>query len=256
MRIFLVRHGESIGNLDYDIYKKQADHNIELSNHGMEQAQKAGKFLNHFIKNNPIKLETQNEVANQLLGNLLLMLNQQDKGNEINKSINKVNESINKVKIWKSPYKRARETSRIIEGSLGNLVVGSREDVLLVEQQWGLFDGLNDQEQEKSYPKEFECIQKNDLSKGKFWSKFPLGESGLDIATRIRIFFESLYRDKEEGINNHIIISHGTTIRIFIQMWMGYSHEWFHDESVPKNCSIRLIDNNKDKGYIYKGKDD
>lgn len=45
MRIFLVRHGESEGNVGSNVYKTKADHAIELSPTGREQANGAGRFL-------------------------------------------------------------------------------------------------------------------------------------------------------------------------------------------------------------------
>ena len=42
MRIFLVRHGESLGNLDERAYSQFGDHNVPLTQWGHRQAAEAG----------------------------------------------------------------------------------------------------------------------------------------------------------------------------------------------------------------------
>ncbi len=44
-RIILIRHGESEGNADPSVYKSKPDYALELSEQGMQQAQKAGTEL-------------------------------------------------------------------------------------------------------------------------------------------------------------------------------------------------------------------
>ncbi|CAF0836839.1 unnamed protein product [Adineta steineri] len=48
-RIFLVRHGESQANADTTLYARMADHRIELTENGHEQAVEAGKKLRSII---------------------------------------------------------------------------------------------------------------------------------------------------------------------------------------------------------------
>ena len=44
MNIYLVRHGQSEGNIDPTIYTHTADHAIPLSDLGREQAKEAGQI--------------------------------------------------------------------------------------------------------------------------------------------------------------------------------------------------------------------
>lgn len=44
-RIILVRHGQSEGNLDQNIYTKVPDHSLELTPQGINQAQQAGTAI-------------------------------------------------------------------------------------------------------------------------------------------------------------------------------------------------------------------
>ncbi len=43
--LYLVRHGQSMGNIDQSLYRTQADHAIELTALGQQQADEAGQFL-------------------------------------------------------------------------------------------------------------------------------------------------------------------------------------------------------------------
>ena len=59
-------------------------------------------------------------------------------------------------------------------------------------------------------------------------------------------------------VRNVFVVSHGTTIRAFVMMWLHKEVEWFENEPNPANCSIRLIgrdDNGRfeDKGYLFDG---
>ena len=49
MRIFLVRHGESITNVDPSIYASMPDHAIPLSDDGITQSIEAGRFLDDYL---------------------------------------------------------------------------------------------------------------------------------------------------------------------------------------------------------------
>jgi len=45
MRVFLVRHGESLGNLDERAYSQFGDHNVPLTQWGHRQAAEAGAVI-------------------------------------------------------------------------------------------------------------------------------------------------------------------------------------------------------------------
>lgn len=46
-------------------------------------------------------------------------------------------------RIWTSPYKRTRETSQLLIENSGGWITDMRENVFLVEQQFGLFEGVD-----------------------------------------------------------------------------------------------------------------
>ena len=53
-RIIFIRHGESEGNTDPDIYMFKPDYALELSDKGLIQADSAGKELKGLINNSSV----------------------------------------------------------------------------------------------------------------------------------------------------------------------------------------------------------
>lgn len=210
MRIYLVRHGESMGNVDKTVHRRLPDHAIPLSDRGVRQAKAAGKAFWDQWQCSPFRL-------------------------------------------WTSPYTRARQTADAFL-EVAKPKFGRREHILLAEQQFGLFDGLSDEELAVQYPAEYAHYEKCASKEGRFWARMPLGESRFDVAQRVHQAFGTFHRDAERhGIQNIVVIAHGTTIRAFVMQWLHLPYEWFEREPNPRNCSIRLIDNGKDEGYIHPG---
>lgn len=250
MRVFLIRHGESQANVDGKVRQSIPDHDIALSSRGMEQAQEAGHLLKRFLKENPPQPGTNQaaqQMAQQLMGNLFKLAGQS--GHDLGQ----LQSDMFKARLWNSPYRRVRETARIIGGVIQEHVLDTKEDVLLCEQQFGLFDGIPPEEQAEKFPNESKCFEHNRSQNGKFWARFPQGESAFDTACRLRQFFGTIKRDEENGIHDHIIVCHGTVLKLFTMMWMHYKYEWFGAEPSPGNCAIRLIDRGSERGYVDKG---
>ena len=53
MRIFLVRHGESLGNVDETAYARMGDHNVPLTDLGVQQAVLSGQFIRDWYAQRP-----------------------------------------------------------------------------------------------------------------------------------------------------------------------------------------------------------
>jgi len=231
MKILLVRHGQSEANANKDLHYTMADHAIPLSELGVKQAREAGKFLGTYLDN--------------IVG------------------IPAVKPLI---RLWLSPYERTRRTASNImmgindtakSGKHSTFKMDKRESIRLCEQQFGLFDGIPDDERHIKYPDEADHYQKCEDQNGHFWARMPLGESRFDVANRVHETFGTFHRDNEKhGINTIVVVCHGVTLRAFVMEWLHLTPEWFNDEPNPGNCDIRLIENNKDEGYIHRGKID
>ena len=81
-----------------------------------------------------------------------------------------------------------------------------------------------------------------------------MGENRFQVAQRVHQAFGTFHRDADRhGIQDLIIVSHGVTLRAFVLMWLHLPVEWIETEPNPANCSIRLIEEGEDKGYIFPG---
>lgn len=209
MNIFLIRHGESQANVEKSLHKTLPDHEIALSSRGMEQPRFAAEKLKDWIGKNPIKF-----------------------------------------RVWNSPYRRTRDTAQRFCEALGEeYILDTREHVLLCEQQFGIFDGLSDREIEDRFPSEFHHWNLCKKHNGKFWARYPMGESPFDAATRIHQAFGTFHRDEIENI---VVVCHGTVVKLFEMMWLHKSPEWFAERKTIGNCGIMLI-RNKTSTCLFPG---
>lgn len=217
MKIFLVRHGESEFNANNDSAKTIPDHDLALTKLGIAQARSAGEALEDIFSMRNI-----------------------DKNN---------------VRMWVSPYKRTRETAQYINETLKLWDSQIREDDMLIEINCGLFDGLSKEEIETQFPVEYNKYKKDRLKMGKFYARRPNGEASLDVEVRLRIFFDTIYSDLNNGgPETLIIVCHGGVMNVFIKAFLHKSHEWYYGQKNPSNCSIIEIDSKVgDYRYVYGG---
>jgi broad specificity phosphatase PhoE len=170
-----------------------------------------------------------------------------------------------RIRVWTSPYTRTRQTAQMVydhlrwSSSFQNLPVEEqidlKEHINLVEQQFGLFDGIPSDDLPIAYPAEHAHYDKCEQHGGRFWARMPLGESRFDVAIRVHQAFGTFHRDHDRhGIKDIIVVAHGVTIRAFVMMWLHREWEWFEHEPNPGNGSVRLLEDGVDKGYIYEGR--
>ncbi|KAK4440378.1 Phosphoglycerate mutase-like protein AT74H [Sesamum alatum] len=145
-----------------------------------------------------------------------------------------------KVYIYVSPYERTRSTLREIGRAFPkNKVIGAREECRVREQDFGNFQDAKKMKQLKEIRNKF----------GRFFYRFPEGESGADVYDRVSNFLESLWRDiemkrfpQEVGEEvNLVIVSHGLAIRIFLMRWFRWTVGQFELLKNPKNCEYRVM---------------
>ena len=73
---------------------------------------------------------------------------------------------------------------------------------------------------------------------GRFYFRYPAGESRADVVERLSIFLGKLHRTR---FHHHVIFLHGVTQRAFRMAWFNRSVEWFEAESNAANASVLLI---------------
>ena len=236
IRIFLMRHGVSEANEERQITLHVPDHAVNLSAAGRGQAAAAGAELAAYLAANPGE---------------------------------------GRLRLWNSPYWRTRQTADAVADAFRRRRFGEkpddaapspadpgmpffdrRESPLVVEQQFGMFDGYEDGELKERFPAEFAAFDKHRLQEGRYYARMPMGESRFDVSVRVHQFFGTLLRDAEGAreIRDVVVVSHGVTVRAFAMMWLHLSPEWFDREPNPGNCSVRLIAGERgdyrDRGYI------
>jgi broad specificity phosphatase PhoE len=220
----LVRHAQSLANVDMKYYTTHSDYSVPLSEKGTHQAAESGRQIASYYRRK-FKLGHDAPPPSDWL-----------------------------CRIWTSPYVRARQTSKLMMENSDGWITDIQENVLLVEQNFGLFEGVDwySGELDDKYPDELHHYQKAAAFGGRFWAKIPLGESRFDVCMRVSQSFGTIHRDVSRcNIRNFVIVSHGTTLRAFMMMWLRLLPEWFEEEPNPSNASIRVIDDYQDEGYIW-----
>ena len=137
----------------------------------------------------------------------------------------------------------------------------TRENDMLVELQFGMFDGVAKSQLPDLYPNEWANYQRNRQFQGKFFARRPNGESPLDCEIRQKLFLQDMQKDLLDlNIEDIIIIGHGAQLTCLKKAMFNHNHEWYETEPNPGNCSIQLITYDlftiNDKGYIYGQHDD
>ncbi|KAL5718217.1 hypothetical protein ACHQM5_011146 [Ranunculus cassubicifolius] len=189
-RIILIRHGQSNGNVDENVYTQVPDPKIGLTERGVMEAEECGKEIRKLIESDGVD-DWQ-------------------------------------VYFYVSPYKRTLDTLRGFGKAFeSKRIAGVREEPRLREQDFGNFQDREKMRLEKAIRIQY----------GRFFYRFPNGESAADVYDRITGFRETLRHDIEIGRFqppgnrnpnvNLVIVSHGLTLRVFLMRWYKWSVEQF-----------------------------
>lgn len=145
-----------------------------------------------------------------------------------------------KVYFYVSPYARTRSTLREIGRAFPiQRILGAREECRIREQDFGNFQ----------VAERMRAIKETRERFGRFFFRFPEGESAADVYDRVSSFLESLWRDidmnrlqKSTADDlNLIIISHGLAIRVFLMKWFKWTVEQFEYLSNLNNTEFRVM---------------
>lgn len=222
MRILLVRHGQSEGNIDYTVYRNKPDHAISLTEEGISQAKAAGEFLKEYLSDT-VKFRVWNSPylrARQTKDTLLSA-------------------------IGRSCQVSERENVALVERDLG-----------LFNGYFQIVDGhlIPDSYCQREFPLQYDHYMRCVAHQGSFWARIPLGESGLDVVNRIQGAFGPIHHDFEKhGIDTVVVVAHALVIKAFIMSWCRLPYEWMQESPQPANASIHLIDDSAYKGIVYEG---
>ena len=80
---------------------------------------------------------------------------------------------------------------------------------------------------------------------GRFFYRFPDGESGADVFDRIAAF-TSTFRQDCESIRRPdaaaVFVTHGITARLFVMRWLHWTVDEFEVLHNPNNCAIIVLE--------------
>jgi broad specificity phosphatase PhoE len=173
-RLWLVRHGQSQGNVARDAAHEAGlsvidldlrDVDVPLSELGHQQAEAAGRWFAALPENERPEV------------------------------------------ILASPYVRARQTAEAI-CKAGGLAGGAKPTIIderLREREFGVFDGLTTKGIREKYPEE--AAHRNKM--GKFYHRPPGGESWADVILRLRSALNTInlhYADKRVVVVAHQVV--------------------------------------------------
>ncbi|CAN6482652.1 unnamed protein product [Victoria cruziana] len=145
-----------------------------------------------------------------------------------------------RVYFYVSPYVRTRSTlSEVGRSFRREEIDGAREECRIREQDFGNF-----QVEER-----MRVIKETRERFGRFFYRFPEGESAADVYDRVTSFMESLWRDidmnriNRHGVSNFnlVIVSHGITTRVFLMKWFKWTVEQFERLNNLTNCEVRVM---------------
>ncbi|KAK4744927.1 hypothetical protein SAY87_011239 [Trapa incisa] len=133
-----------------------------------------------------------------------------------------------KVYFYVAPYKRTLQTlEHLGQAFERSRIAGVREEPRLREQDFGNFQDGQKMKLDKA----------KRIVYGRFFYRFPDGESAADVYDRITGFRETLKADIDKGRFqppgeqnqnvNLVMVSHGLTIRVFLMRWYKWTVKQF-----------------------------
>jgi len=218
--IYLVRHGQSEANVNWDLLKTVPDWKVPLTEYGRQQATLAGAYIRGDLEKEFPK--------------------------EMDPSV---------ITAYCSPYWRAKNTLHWLADQVTDKhpfdfhmphhVSGwiTKYDPRLREQDWGNY-------------KDPETTKKIDAERdqyGTFFYRIPDGESGADVYDRLSTFLDTLWRDfeKKDFPRVCIIVTHGLTMRLLLMRWFHWDVEHYESLQNPKNGEVwRMSRGEGDKWHL------
>jgi len=143
-----------------------------------------------------------------------------------------------KLFVYCSPYKRCKQTLAemlSVSGHTEGVSCHVREEPRLREQDFGNFQDANAM---------IECKRSRQLF-GRFYYRFPNGESGADVYDRVSTWLESFFREIEhgsriDGDTTVVLCTHGLTGRLFLMRWYHWEVDQWERTRNPPNC-VHLV---------------
>ncbi|CAE8717876.1 unnamed protein product [Polarella glacialis] len=235
-RLILIRHGESEGNVNRQIYETVPDNAVHLSKLGWDQGQRAGQVLFEIVGREPATWQDLFLCVRVFFFRILLQIYSRILAKQVlDASLRRRARSAStKVAFIASPYVRARETLNAIKKGGDFNMQFWHEDPRIREQDFGNFQDTAKLMSEFKERKGF----------GRFYYRHPEGgEAPSDVYDRVSGFIDSLYRSfVDHPADNYVIVTHGVTMRVFLMRWLKQSVDDFNNSENPDNCDFVVLE--------------
>lgn len=141
-----------------------------------------------------------------------------------------------KAHMFVSPFMRTLQTARNIKSVLDEgQVLRTHVDTMIREQEFG---NIQDHDHEK--------LREEQKRVGRYWYRFPTGESGADVYSRVKQWWDSRIawlnvHPDEEIVDDVIVVTHGLTMRFILMQLFGWSPNTFHTVWNADNCAVYVL---------------
>jgi broad specificity phosphatase PhoE len=204
--IILVRHGESEGNADQSLFRTLPDNLVSLTEKGIQQSEEAGRHIEEII------FQQASTAAD-----------------------NDEQEQVERVHMVVSPFERTLQTAAAMRPWFEHRIVRTDVQPRIREQEFGNLQG-----------DDFTKLREEQKKVGRFWYRFPTGESGSDVFDRVKSWwYESVLSVNErvgyDYVDALVVVTHGLTMRFVLMQLYSWSPTTFHSVWNAGNCDIYVL---------------
>ncbi len=216
-KVILIRHGQSMGNIDELLYSTTPDNAMPLTQLGWEQAHAAGETLKN-------KILTPGESVHFI----------------VSPYVRTVETFHGMVRAWCDPkdFSHITNKDKRIKAwyrQLMGMGLTWNEDSRIREQDFGNYQD----------PETIRKAKKERHRFGIFYYRFPHGESASDVFDRVSTFLDSLWRSFEMNKSqNYVLVTHGISIRVLLARYFRYTIDQFNILANPRNCEMVILGHN------------
>ena len=208
MKIYLVRHQTSVGNIDKAEYFRKLDCDIELTEQG---------------KHDSIK------TADRIMDLHDKLIHKNDPEYKYPSKFPPY-----RFNMYYSPYVRAKQTANLIHGRIsgfeGYQINEYEENALLIERRWGSLRDIV--ESGKKTEDHFN-----------FYYRALGGESFADAYQRVVLF--DMWLKSTSKYEHNIVVAHGEFNKLYLMHLLGWTVEEFNKWKTPRNGEVYLINDGK-----------
>ncbi|KAL3931171.1 MAG: hypothetical protein SGBAC_011434, partial [Bacillariaceae sp.] len=264
--IILVRHGESEGNADNTLYRTKPDNLVKLTQKGVEQSSKAGqaveKIFVRYDEENPKEQGNHHHHHHNPHPKSRMTLKSSSDDSSSVSSLGRDDEdddevakeddasvaspststssilqqaSIKRVHLIISPFERTLQTAAAMRSGFEHRIVRTDVQPRIREQEFGNLQG-----------DDFQLFRQEQTKVGRFWYRFPTGESGSDVSDRVQSWWHDSVLNVNERfgyapIDSLVVVTHGLTMRFVLMQLYGWSPTTFHSVWNADNCDVYVL---------------